>query len=386
MQFYSINNQIQEPDNKFETTKEYLIKYITAKNLIIAAIVFLIIISFILWSSWNSFKKTNVEFSITGPKDVISAEETTFTLFIKNKNSKTLLNPEIILQYPSGFIIKKSNQPFEKFGDNGIRIKLNQLKKNESREINFEAITSGNRGDLKNLTAELEYQPQGLSAFYENKAAFSFYIKFVPITLTLNAPEKIFNNSEVSYLLNYVNNSDKTYENLIIEVSYPNGFEFLQSEPLPLSANNKWLIDRLEPGKQGTLLVKGILSGQNNEVKSTIFSIKSSNDEQAQTLNSIEAKSLIKDLIFSIESTVNDAQQNYSANLGDILNFKIKYKNVSEVNLSNVKIQVNLINDVFNIQSLKENQSGYFDASTNSLLWTSVNLPSLANVNAGDGG
>ncbi len=364
--------------------KDKIIKYLTTKNIAIATAILFAVIFFSLWYGWGSFKKTNIDFAITGPKDASTAQESTFTIYIKNKNRKTLVNGEIIFHYPNGFIITSADRDYNQFGDFAVKFKIDPLEKNQEKKINIKTIVGGERDENKNLLAEFSYNPEGLSAKFENKASFSFYIKFVPVTLTINTAEKVFNNSEVSYLLNYVNTSDQTLNNLIMEAEFPSGFIFKSSEPQINPDNKTWIISELKPNIQGSITVKGIVSGQNNEVKKIKFTLFANNNEQKIGLNSITAENLIKESIFELTGLINDSN-NQIANLGDNINYKLKFRNNTDVGLTNVKIKVELVGNLFNIKSL-QNQNGYFDPITNSLIWTSVNLPQLETFNPNDSG
>jgi len=379
MQYYK---PIYQPEN-FNYKSQFK-KYLTTKNITIVAIILFAVLFFFLWFSWDSFKQTNIDFAIIGPKNTSTAQESTFIIYIKNKNRRTLENGELIFQYPNGFVITNTDYKYSQFGDSAIKFQLNPLKHNQENKINIKAIVGGEKEENKNLIAKFSYNPKNLNARFENTTAFSFYIKFIPITLTINTAEKVFNNSEVSYLLNYVNTSDQLFKNLIIEAIFPDGFIFKSSDP-PINYDNKtWIINELKPGIQGSIIIKGIISGQDNEVKKIKFTIFTNNNEQKISLNSITAENLIKESVFKLIGLINESNDQ-SANLGDNLNFKLKFRNNTDVSLTNVKIKVELVGNLFNIKSL-QNQNGYFDPINNSLIWTSVNLPQLETLNPNDEG
>ncbi len=88
------------------------------------------------------------------------------------------------------------------------------------------------------------YADDGLTTLYSANA----------ITLTKTGPASAKKGDEITYTIEYKNESNFNETNLVITETYPSEVEFISSNPAPdTGTNNKWTIDTLEADGEGTI-------------------------------------------------------------------------------------------------------------------------------------
>jgi hypothetical protein len=107
-----------------------------------------------------------------------------------------------------------------------------------------------------------------LVAVFIGTAAFSWFIwgrqpifKGEQVVFEIQAPEESTSGQTITYVLKYGNDEAISFRKSEIELRYPSGFQFIKSNPEPLSNTNLWDLGSLSPGQQGTIEVEGVLVG-----------------------------------------------------------------------------------------------------------------------------
>lgn len=107
-----------------------------------------------------------------------------------------------------------------------------------------------------------------LVAVFIATAAFSWFIwgrqpifRGEQVEFEILAPEESTSGKDVSYVISYANNEAVSFRKSEIEIRYPAGFQFVKSDPEPLSNTNLWDLGSLSPGQQGTVEIEGVLVG-----------------------------------------------------------------------------------------------------------------------------
>jgi len=75
------------------------------------------------------------------------------------------------------------------------------------------------------------------------------------ITLTKTGPANAKQGDVITYTIKYKNKGNFTETGIIIEEDYPEEVEFVSSDPDPNEGTNKWKIETLAPGAEGTIAV-----------------------------------------------------------------------------------------------------------------------------------
>lgn len=366
--------KIKVEDSKSKKSKpEFRIKKKHLKVGLGIVIFLLILIAGIAFlKGWFSFSKTKVELEITGPTEVASGEEVKFDVRYSNDNRVSLKDAKLIIDYPHGAYSLQGEELTQQVFD------LETISPKQEGVKQFEIRLTGEKGSIKPLRVRLTYQPENISSEFENTALLKPEIRSVLIGLYLTIPQEAINGEEVSYTIDYLNNTDREFNNLRVELIYPSGFSFQQSQPEPAKENNIWEIENLGPEQRGTIKVSGTLEGLEGEKKilktfiSKVENDKSLQYSQADSITTISSSPLLLSLSLNNQEEVN------SVDPGEKLNYKIEFKNNTDIALSQLILKINLKGGGFDFQNLNLQQKGFFDSLNNIITWSAADVSSLA--------
>lgn len=347
------------------------------KILIIAGVIFLavLVLSGAIFYFWlTSFKKSLIDFNISGPTQISSGEDGVYVISYWNNTNQILQNAVLVIRYPQDTVV----------GDDKIiqNIDLGSIGIGGGGKQEITIAFIGPDKSIQKLEAILNYKPQNTTSTFENKTFKEVAINGSALSVDFKTPVAVLPNTRNVYVIHYKNNTDKVFQNVSIEATYPNEFNFISSDQMPAKDNNTWNLGDLNPNEEGDIAVSGILRNVQNANFELAIGIVKNNKFYKFSRNS----SLINltDLPLEMDISVN-GQSNLTVNPGDDLQFKIHYENNAGVALSDVVLKAKLDGLMYNFSSLKT--SGYFNGVDNTITWNTGNLPdfkSLAPNSSGD--
>ena len=159
------------------------------------------------------------------------------------------------------------------------------------------------------------------------------------VTLTIDAPQTAASGSQVIYRVQFANNDVDPITNVTLDMLYPQGFSFTQSDPAPSKLDGtEFLIPNLTPGQSSQILIKGNLAGNSGEAKaiSGVLHYKFSNFNgdfvaQAQSRSQITDSNIV--LQFNGPTQTNNNQT---------ISYNLAYSNSASTALGRVILKVNL--------------------------------------------
>ncbi len=352
-----------------------LISLFNKKNLPKTLIVILILVIFIavgaiFWGR-HSFSKAKVEIDIEVPEEIASGEEISLLIKYKNNNRVDLRDAYLIIDYPIGTFSLEGKEIFQEEEKLGII-----LHKSEG-EKEFRIRFIGEEGSAKNLVAKLNYQPQNINSRFENSALFRIEINSVLIGIDIKGSEETTSGQEVSYLIEYENKTDDDISDLKMELSYSDDFEFKTAEPNPIEEDNIWQIGLLKSGQKKTINLKGILRGEEREnkiLKATIGRTENNNFlqySQKEFITQISPSPLL--LRLELQGIGDEC----NVDPGERLNYKIEFKNNTDIALVELVLKAHLNNKVFDFQTLDLDE-GFFDSRQGIITWSGADVSALS--------
>jgi len=347
------------------------------KILIISSVIFLaiLVLSSAVFYFWlTSFKKSLIDFNITGPTQVFSGETGAYIVSYWNNTNQILQNATLVLRYPQDAVV----------GDNKIiqNIDLGSIGIGGGGKQEITIAFIGPDKSIQKLEAVLSYKPQNTSSTFENEASKEVAINGSALSIDFKTPEMTLPNVKNVYVIHYKNNTDKVFQNVSIEATYPNEFNFVSSDQTPAKNNNTWNLGDLNPSEEGDITVVGILRNAQNANFELAIGIVKNNRFYKFSQNSSQISLTV--LPLKMDISVN-GQSNLTVNPGDYLQFKIHYENGAGIALSDVILKAKLDGLMYDFSSLKT--SGYFNGVDNTITWSAGNLPdfkSLAPNSSGD--
>lgn len=155
----------------------------------------------------------------------------------------------------------------------------------------------------------------------------------------IDAVQEIKSGSEITYTINGKNNTETKLTNMELNVTFPEKFTFISSNPQAAnSLNNRWALSDLEPGGSFAIEIKGRIIGQEETVAS--FSSRldyrpanfsSDFSEEASIHTTILSPSVTLELDYPKQATPNSEVE-----------YEITYTNVSDEVISDLGIRVEI--------------------------------------------
>lgn len=337
---------------------------------IFLAIGFLIIAGFIIWRSFISFDKSKVKLEISGPERIASGDEAVYTVKYGNKSKTTLKDIKLVFYFP------EDSWPIETGNDDLIQnLDLNDLGAGQENQIELKARIIGQKDSRKKVQARLNFRPANLGSHFENQAEFSTVIISVPLILDFDLPLRLVSGQSFDFSLEYFNQGEVVFKDLKLKLEYPAGFNFESAEPEPLERNNFWSVSDLMAGRANKIFIHGVIEGREGERKSFKAQLGVlKNDQFISYAEAVEAVQISVSPLF-VSQTVNGAAD-YVAKAGEVLNYKINYKNTTDVGIKDVVITSQLDGSALDLAGL-ELEKGSFDGLNRAITWKAGNLPAL---------
>lgn len=95
-----------------------------------------------------------------------------------------------------------------------------------------------------------------------------------PLAVSVTGPRDLETGTVAEYVFEYRNNGRTVVSDVALFAEYPLGFAFIESEPASQnSIHNYWNIGTLEPAGNGRIVVRGTLTGFENDVRKAVFSL-----------------------------------------------------------------------------------------------------------------
>jgi len=339
------------------------------KILIVSSVIFfaVLVLSGAVFYFWlTSFKKSLVDFNISGPAQVSSGEAGVYTVFYWNNTDQILQNAALVLRYPQDAVV----------GDKIIQnIDLGSIGVGGGGKQEITLAFIGPDKSIRKLEAVLSYKPRNTSSTFENETFKEVAISGSALSIDFKMPETTLPNIKNVYVIHYENNTDKVFQNVSIEATYPNEFNFVSSDRTPAKNNNTWNLGDLNPNEGGDITILGILKNAQNANFELAIGVVKNNRFYKFSQNSFRINLIA--LPLKMDISVN-GQSNLTVNPGDYLQFKIHYENNADISLSDVILKAKLDGLMYDFSSLKT--SGYFNSVDNTITWNAGNSPDFKSL------
>jgi hypothetical protein len=344
------------------------------KYLILLAFVLLIVAISSFWFTGPSFREKDVVFELEGPTQVISGEEVVYKIKYENNTRSALHDLSFAIIYPEGSAVLIDGKILEDYSED---FEIDNLDAGEKGEKEFRAFLIGEKGSIRVAKAIFSFRAGNLSSTFEKSTTLSATITSAPITITLVAPPSAVTDAGIQYILDYRNTSGEDASDLILEVEYPDGFTPREFDPAPGSGDNTWNIKSLKKGGGSRITISGTIRGNEGESKIATVKLKRKISGEYVDYQKSSAVTVISNPVLGLEVLVNGSTD-YSASLGDRLNYLIRYANNSNVNFFGMNLVVKFEGDSFDFTNL-DTRGGFFDDVTKTITWNTSSVPEFAN-------
>jgi len=364
---------IKEQEDKKEKRKKLLKK----AAIILGAVVLLVgIVWLTLQIRKSAFTDQQVKISISGPEKVKSGESVSFDIDYQNLNRASLNGAVLYINYSENFK-PSGNLQFESEGPSASKFNIGSIAGKSNGKVTIQGKFFGASDALVYLEAKLDYTPSTFNSTFEVKANSSVFISSNPLTIEVDGPQNAATGNAVSYTVKYENTGQEDFNDLKIKADFPDGFSFLNSDPLASQGNNIWYVGTLAAGQSGQVKVNGTVTGARDEQKTTKFSIGEIGSDNA-FIPYGEASSVVK-IIGSpivLDETINGQKGDVSVSAGQSLSFKIGYQNTGSIGLRDVIFSIEANSPILDYSRIDMSEGkGEFDAEKKTIIWKASEIP-----------
>lgn len=345
------------------------------------------IISYVRYKQ-GSFKPENVSIKIQGEAEIRSGDELGYKFLIKNDNRASLEDAVLKVIYPDELIPTKMS--FTREGPQGsFYIDVGEIKSFETKEFELKFKVFSPYGNQPYLNTELSYQPDNFSSQFVKKDNHLVNIQGSVVSFSLISQKEGANGELLKFVGVLTNNTVNDFENLILEMVYPEGFSFDSSGLEVLGEENKrFKIPRLKSSEKMEVEILGNFLGQTDSVKKMIgkIGILNENGKLSEISIAEETVKIIPARITLTQAIVSGADvENSTTQTGNTVKYRIDFKNNSSSPLLDLVLKEKVEGSLVDQNSVRV-KNGYYDQATKEITWRASDVPELKKLNPGESG
>lgn len=326
--------------------------------------------------------KRNVDILINAPLSTSGGEPFEFEVLVENRDASPIILSELVVEFPDGT---------RKTGD------INTMYEEEKREIpvieggtiskqNFSALLFGEENEKKDIKVFLTYRTEDSNAFFDKEKVFDTVLRSTPVRMTVNHISETTSGQDVSFTIELVSNSTQDLKDIVVEGTFPFGFN-LKKSTIPVQDDKKtWIIPSLRPKESITFTVTGSLDGLQGEEKFFKFvtGLKTTNEESSLVVfNTRNSTINIQRAFLELALNINgDSDQVINVTPGATNTGVISFKNNSTSSIRNAEIILSMSGSGLQKESVNVD-NGFYNSNNNTITWDATTIPELANFPVG---
>jgi hypothetical protein len=381
-----MNDFVSQPLNPIPITRPPFQRFNSPRSnrilkiLILVALLLFIAAILVFWFGGSSFTESGVELKLEGPEQALSGDEVTYTVVYENNTRTDLRKLNFRFRYPENSIVIKDDGSYSEDITEEFTIETLQAGKKETKE--FRAFLVGDKGSVLTANTEMTYQAGGISSRFEKKPVIvSTTIVGMPVPVTLSAAPTAVSGQDITYTLDYRNDSQDDISDLRFSFKYPEGFTPKRYSPQPSTGSTVWNVPLLKKNSGNRISITGSLVGNERDNKTVTVTLQRKIQGTYINYERSEASTLISSPLMSVRLAVN-GNRDYTASPGDQLTYSVTYRNTSTYNFSGLSLSVKLEGEMFDLGTI-DPAGGFFDDATQSVVWNGSSAPGLSNLGPG---
>jgi len=329
---------------------------------------------------------TNVDLVIQGPTSIAGGDVSTFTVTVTNKDTKSLLNSVLVIEYPNG--ARDATDPTKTLTRE--RISLGEIKSGEVLNRTVKAILYGSADSKPEIVAGLEYNlPESMSLFSRSES-FAVTLSAAPVDVYVEVPEEINADQEITATIRIVSNAKTTLKNVALRIDLPYGFTVQSMDPEPSQGSSFWRLGELSSGAERTIKIIGTPQGDSNETEGISATVGTEDVSEASTLsivyNTAFGAVTVAEPYLSLSATLNgNSGKSIVAPAGKEVEGIVSWKNTTNSSITSGSLVVTLSGNV-DTTSVVAGNDGYYNSSNNTITWDKRVIEQLGTIESGGKG
>jgi len=371
---------------------KFFMKTSLFKNFFIFSLAFFILTllyaSYVFFVGGNTVSSDNIDISILGNNFTTGGEELSLVVEIENRNSSALDLVDLVVEYPKSSL---SSEIGLSTGMERLRESLGTIPAGAVRNENLKVILFGEQGSVRSIKISLEYRVEGSNGIFVKKKSYEVIMNSTPLNLSVEAPLTISPNQDITLNVKAVLNATRPASKILLKLSYPTGFKFESSIPAPSLGNNVWSLGDLAPGAEHNISITGKMFDVTDGEEKT-FHISSGSQSGGDksiieiVFNSLAHTVTIKKPFIEAELFVNGVfQREYATNMKTPIQGEIRWTNNLDTKVNDLEIRAKISGNAVDRKTINA-QQGFYNSSTDVIIWDKNSKNGFGEVNPGDSG
>lgn len=344
--------------------------------LVVLAVLVTVVGLVFFFFSRSTFSPANVDFKISVSEEISSGEKINYKIEYANRNERAIKNLQLTFFYSPDTADIRDGKFTVLQTEN---LKLDDLGPGEEKAVEFSAYLVGAKGDIKKARAVLSFYGEGLPSVFKKEATAVTNISTLPVSLTLVAPPNAVSGQEVTYLLDYRNESQDNLSDLRFKFVYPDGFTPTKFSPNTFQAKNILDLPSLKTGEGDRISISGILRGTERESRIVSVTLQRKIGDFYVDFEKSSANTVLATPPLGLGILVNE-KKDYNAQLGDELEYQIVFTNHTDVDIFGLTLSVKLDGAMFDLNSIRSD--GFFNSVSRTITWNASVSPLLNHLAA----
>ena len=333
----------------------------------------------------NTVSNGNIDIAVFGNTFTAGGEELPLQIELTNKNNSALELADLLIEYP-----KSSSTDLT--GDvERIRESLGTIPAGGVKTDNVKVVLFGEQGSSRQIKISLEYRVEGSNAIFVKDKLYNVSISSAPIDLSMDAPNDINQNQDITLNVKAILNASKPASNILVKMDYPAGFQFESANPAPTLGNNVWTLGDLSPGMERDMSIVGRMVDVSDGEQKTfhVFSGSESDSDKSMigiVFNSLSHTISITKPFIEAKLLVNGVyQKEYAMDSSTELSGEINWLNNLDTKVNDLEIRAKISGNVVDRKTIRADQ-GFYNSSIDTIVWDKNSYDKFAEVNPGDSG
>jgi hypothetical protein len=333
----------------------------------------------------NRVSNDNIQVAIEGKPLIGGGEVMSLQVAVTNQNTVPIESATLILKYPTG-TRTVGDSPRNLFEE---RIPLEDIAPGEVQNVPVRVAVFGEENAEKQIEATVEYRINGSNGmFYKEAEPLAFRISSSPLVLRIDNLEKVASGQLADITITAVSNASTPLENILITAAYPNGFDYIKSEPEPVYGESVWKIAELLPEQSVTIKLQGIVLGLTEETFRINFAAgpadPGSQYQIGTSLADSRADFTIERPFINVEVAINnDTDRAAVIKEGERATVVVDIKNTLDETVYDMVVEVVPGGNALEVNSISSS-NGYYDSNTGTVRWEISNNPTFDRLLPGD--
>lgn len=309
----------------------------------------------------------------------------TIPVVVRNVSREILTDGEVVLTVPSGSLIRQDGR--DAAAPARIVRRVKDLLPEQTEVVEFEVRLFGSEGEKREVEAAYLYRPESMRARFTARAGQTIEIASVPLSLSWEFPETLTRGQDVAITVRYLLQSKSPFRDVAFQILYPPGFSFKSADPAPTLGETLWVLGTLEPHREGVIVIRGSISGEEGEVKAFRGSLGAYNtltNEWAPYVESTRDLTIAVSPLF-VEGSYAGSRDAILSH-GSTINFAIRYKNNTPAAIKNVTVRAWVEGIGIDPARIQPANEGVVEFGTGAIIWGPGNVIGLREVAPGQGG